>query len=158
MSKRYGTIEQRFWRCVIPEPNSGCWLWDGPIDRFGYGRFRLGKRKIRTHRLSYELHNGPIPPDRYVLHSCDIPCCTNPDHLRLGSLIDNVADKVLRNRQARGTMYPWAKLTDEDVLCIRAAKGHRTHREMAAAYGVSKAVITNILNGRKWTYLTKTSD
>jgi len=73
MSKRYGTLEERFWRHVVPEPNSGCWLWD--------------------------------------------------------------------------------KLTEADVLQIRACKGQMTQRALAAVYGVSKPVIMNILNGRDWKHV-----
>jgi hypothetical protein len=99
------------------------------------------------------MHYGEIPTDRRVLHSCDVPGCVNPAHLRLGTDADNVADKVLRNRQAVGRRSPSAKLTPDQVLAIRATGGAMTHRALGAMYGVSKTVVGQILHGRKWKHL-----
>jgi hypothetical protein len=154
MSKRYGTLAERFWRHVLPEPNSGCWLWDGPVDSSGYGRFRLGSSKVRVHRVSYGMHHGrPVPNGMRVLHSCDVPACVNPDHLRLGTDADNVADKVARNRQARGERVPGSKLTTAQVMAIRVAQGV-THRALAAEFGVSHNIVGRIRRRQKWTHLT----
>ena len=156
MSKRYGTLEERFWRHVSPEPNSGCWLWDGPVDENGYGRFRVGARKERTHRLAYRLHCGSVPPGFRVLHACDIPACVNPSHLRLGTDADNVADKVERDRCAWGERLPSSKLTAQQVAEIRRRDG-QTHRSLAAEFGVSHSTIGAILNGVKWKRLLTTA-
>jgi len=55
---------EKFWRNVLPEPNSGCWLWIGVLNRQGYGVHGYGGRGgkiVRAHRFSYQLHKGAIP-------------------------------------------------------------------------------------------------
>lgn len=101
----------RIERYSIPEPNSGCWLWLGAVFRRGYGSVRSNGKCVSAHRLSYTLFRGAIPDGMQVLHKCDMPCCVNPDHLWLGTYLDNVADReakgrgVVPNRLHRGTTY-----------------------------------------------------
>ncbi len=76
-----------------------------------------------AHRVSYELHNGPIPSGMNVLHECDNPSCCNPNHLFLGTQIDNVADRTVKGRSARGGKIGTAKLTEQDpVLGMRSMR------------------------------------
>lgn len=66
---------------VMPEPNSGCWLWTGPWDNKGYGRFSHDYRAVQAHRISFSNIKGHIPPGMHVDHLCRNPACVNPDHL-----------------------------------------------------------------------------
>lgn len=100
----------RFNNNVIPEPNSGCWLWYGSLrGKFGYGQFHLDHNTpIAAHRYSYLIHNGPILGSEIIMHMCDNPICVNPAHLRKGTTQDNIVDKVSKNRQAKGsTIGTW---------------------------------------------------
>ena len=72
---------ERFWQKVAHEPNTGCYLWYGGADRFGYGRAWDGKKVVLAHRLAYELTRGPIQDGLELDHLCRIPACVNPDHL-----------------------------------------------------------------------------
>jgi hypothetical protein len=83
-----GTPIERFERFVIPEPNSGCFLWLGAIDSgTGYGMFGPGpaywaeKRPMPAHRFAYEIAKGPIPSGLTIDHLCRNRCCVNPQHL-----------------------------------------------------------------------------
>jgi hypothetical protein len=90
----YKDILSRFWAKV--DKSEDCWEWIGQKHSNGYGllqcRSRKNRKMIKAHRLSYELHNGPIPEGLLVLHKCDNKLCVNPDHLELGNYSKNLKD------------------------------------------------------------------
>jgi hypothetical protein len=143
------TPEQLFDR-TIPEPNSGCWLWANFCDEAGYGRLARGA----AHRVSYELHKGPIPVGGCILHSCDQPSCVNPDHLRVGTRADNVGDMVKRHRSAGpvGEEQWAAQLSEPQVLAIRADT--RGAGVLAKEYGISRQHVWKIRTKQYWKHLT----
>lgn len=63
------------------ETPTGCWLWQGPLDRDGYGTFHFRRRNRRAHRVGYFLLNGPIEPGLVINHTCRNRNCVNPQHL-----------------------------------------------------------------------------
>ena len=71
-----------YWKKVniIPFFNQ-CWAWTGGVDGKGYGQFRVGHKKKRAHRLSYELMIGIIPAGLDLDHVCRNIKCVNPYHL-----------------------------------------------------------------------------
>jgi len=92
------SLEERFWSKV--KVQDGCWAWTGAKTQ-GYGALNLGPRgagSIRAHRLSYILHKGEIPAGMLVLHQCDNPECTNPDHLMIGDYAENMRHVSERKR------------------------------------------------------------
>ena len=75
-------------------PFSGCWFWVGGSAGGGYGLFK-GES---AHRKSYRIYRGSIPKGMCVLHTCDVPCCVNPDHLYIGTHAHNMRDRSVRGR------------------------------------------------------------
>jgi hypothetical protein len=148
----------RFARFVSPEPNTGCWLWAGNVNRKGYGSVSIRRStNDRAHRVSWRLHKGEIPPSLWVLHKCGVPSCVNPDHLFLGTCADNLQDMARKGRQVfqrhpekapRGTRNGNAKLTESKVAAIRSSGGTCIVR--AARYGVSQSLISAIRTGIIW--------
>lgn len=79
-----------------------CYVWTKTKDRDGYGRFTWLNKFYITHRLAYEAAYGPIPDDMSVLHRCDNPGCCTPEHLFLGTHLDNMRDKMAKGRWKGG--------------------------------------------------------
>lgn len=98
-------LHDRFWSKVVANSPADCWEWTGGVTHNGYGKFSIGprgeQRIVRSHRLVWEMVYGEVPDGIQVLHRCDNRKCCNPEHLFLGTNVDNVADKVAKNRQAR---------------------------------------------------------
>lgn len=96
-------ITDRFWQKVDKNTTSGCWEWRSSIRGNGYGAFFThlhpeGRKCHGAHRYSWGLFNGAIPEGLLVLHKCDNRICVNPDHLFLGSHVDNMQDCAAKGR------------------------------------------------------------
>ncbi len=79
---------------------NGCWKWLSTKNCFGYGRLFSDNKEYKAHRVSWELKFGPIPNGLFVLHKCDNPECTNPDHLFLGTQRENMNDCLNKGRHS----------------------------------------------------------
>lgn len=145
-----GTASERLAELSVAEA-SGCIRFTGPLDGEGYGRIMVARVKYMAHRLSYSLNNGPIPDGYVVRHKCDNPSCINPEHLEVGTQADNIADKVSRGRQARGSGVGRAILTEEAVREIRSSPLKIS--ELSTLYGVSVVSIRNILRRKTWQHV-----
>lgn len=87
-----------FWEKVEIRDGNRCWSWVGSTDQHGYGLVDFRTQRVRAHRLSYEMHYGPIPDGMVVCHACDNPNCTNPNHLFLGTQAENMQDASRKGR------------------------------------------------------------
>lgn len=168
-------IEERFWEKV--KKTSSCWLWKGCHLKAGYGSIKIGRpsrEMVLAHRLSWQLHFGPVPNGKWVLHSCDCPSCVNPKHLWLGTHLDNMSDmkrkgrgctgdkngsrkhperlaygdrngvRLYPERYPRGETCPWTKLTVESVKFIRKSL------RLGRATGVELARQFNVSTSAIW--------
>jgi hypothetical protein len=126
-----------------------CLVFTGSKNEDGYGQTGRG----RAHRLSYELHHGPIPQGMCVLHRCDNPPCINPTHLFLGTMSDNMRDMHAKGRHVRnGERVNTAKLTAEQVLEIRS-RLDVTCAAFAVRLGVNPSAVERARNRRTWRHL-----
>lgn len=169
------SLNERFWRLVVE--HGECWIYTGQTRRHtDYGLFTIPVTSERgpawrtemVHRLVFEAVNGPSPDGFDVLHSCDRQPCVRPSHLRLGTHLDNMADKVARGRQPRGGRVPGvslpretlptrsgerhhnAKLTDAQVVEARIAyaDGETNIAALGRRYNVSAVLVSLIVRGK----------
>ena len=143
-------VRERFEKHILPEPMSGCWLWNAAHGSHGYGHFGINGKVLSAHRVSFELYRSRIPEGLFVLHRCDVKSCVNPDHLFLGTQIQNLQDMTLKGHRscARGESSGSAKLKSVDIEKIR--KDDRSHRTIAKDYKVGKTTIGSIKSGKAW--------
>lgn len=152
------TADARFWSFV--DRTGDCWVWIRGVSRHGYGLWYTGGRANRkshlAHRYAWTLSNGHVPRGMVVCHSCDNPPCVRPDHLFLGSQLDNIADSVAKNRHVKGERVPHAKLTDDAVREVRDkyASGGYLQRELAQEYGVAQGIISAVIRRAAWKHVS----
>lgn len=150
-------FEERFWAgfARIGE----CLEWQRARDHRGYGRVGRGTKVFLTHRMAWELTNGPIPEGTHVLHRCDNPPCGEPSHLFLGTDLDNMRDMWDKGRGApglvRGQDNGMAILTEDQVREIRRRYVPRkvTLHALAAEYGVTYSTIGYIISRKLWKHV-----
>lgn len=127
----------------------GCWNWLGAKkDKLLYGTFRFRNKMYIAHRVSFTLYRGEIPEKKLVLHTCDNPSCVNPEHLKIGTHLDNQHDKRARGRCVG------EKLTEQHVKEIKQLiKDGLKGGEIGRRYKVSRTTIANIRNNKQWKWV-----
>lgn len=134
----------------------GCWEWSGYRNERGYGFTRVGGRGSRgvlAHRLSYMVNVGEIPDGLHVLHRCDNPACVRPDHLFLGTNLDNIRDRMAKGRPGsqafKNKPSPNRRLSDEQAAQLAAKFSAGTKPALLAVeFGVTREHAWRIGTGR----------
>lgn len=135
----------RFWSKVEVGRPADCWPWQAATSSAEYGRFKIDGVLVSPHRFAFELVNGPIPQGpgyhgTVIRHTCDNSRCCNPAHMALGSQRDNVRDMIDRGRQGDHSRPRILTPEQEATIC----EDPRSHRDIAARYGVSKSLVSKI--------------
>lgn len=141
----------------------GCWLSDSSSwGDMGYGQFSFNGYRRAAHRAAWEIFKGSIPDKTLVLHTCDVPNCVNPDHLFLGTQLDNMRDMLAKGRrphvpsfgQKAGESNINAKLNDGLVRYLRTDKGGKELLSIASRLQVSPATLRRARYGHSWKHVT----
>jgi hypothetical protein len=163
-------IEVRF-REKYAIAESGCWEWTASTVPKGYGVIWFQGKQQYAHRVSYQIHIGPIPGGLLILHECDNPRCVNPQHLFPGTSAQNTADMLSKGRHKTnpahgernamrrhkgllsGERNGFSKLTQEQVNQIRDLyRNGAKQAELAAQFGVNQPHISRIVRGEAWAH------
>jgi len=140
----------------------GCHICTSHCTVRGYPQICVNGKRMYLHRFIYEQSFGKIPKGLEVMHKCDNPTCINIEHLTLGTHQDNMDDKVIKNRQAKGDSLtknrnhfkpkgiknPACKLKEDDVLNIRIDTSSQI--EIAKKYNISQSQVSAIKTNKSW--------
>ncbi|KKN85505.1 hypothetical protein LCGC14_0278280 [marine sediment metagenome] len=157
-------IKERFFEKINKNPITGCWNWTAHKSKSGYGYISVtGDRVRRAHRVSYELFVGPIKPGLFICHKCDNRGCVNPDHLFMGTHLDNMADMVKKGRVKLSVNTQFKPghirnrvLSDDIVRKIRRelAKEELTSVKISKIFGIGVDTVRDIKAGRSYSEIT----
>lgn len=135
---------ERFLKKIVRH-EVGCWGWIGAPESYGYGQVADGKKTIKAHRLSWMYFIGPIPAGLSVLHRCNNRICVNPEHLYLGTHIDNMKD-----RKAAGMYNIPHKIDISEIpKIVGMSRSGISYRQIAKKVGLGKSQVCNIVNAHK---------
>jgi DNA-directed RNA polymerase specialized sigma subunit len=115
-----------------------CWIWEYAKNKQGYGQLQINKKRYEAHRWLYILLKGEPPHKTELDHLCRNRACINPEHLEPVSHAENCR---------RGYN---AKLDEQKVIEIKKLFGKKSQTEIAKIYGVSRATIGYIFQGKRW--------
>jgi len=148
--------EMNRWEAKVNKTSeSGCWEWTGAKYRKNYGHFRRfidgSWVMYKAHRFSYEqFKNGGKKLEKHlcVCHTCDNPSCVNPEHLFVGTIQDNINDKVKKGRHKYGIKNGFRVLDENDVLKIKNdyATGLYSMKQVGEMNRTSASQVCRVVN------------
>lgn len=167
----------RFLSKIDKNSNSPCWTWTASLGH-GYGKFcfRLNGEWgwFIASRISFLLFNGPLIDLLEVCHSCDNTVCVNPEHLFLGTRLQNAQDAMKKRRfnygdrhwtrrfperrvqviSALGEKHHSHRVTAEQVLKIRRKlQAGATQKEICSEFGLVQSSVSKIYRRESWAWL-----
>ena len=145
-----GMESTRFWEKVVKAGSEACWQWTGSVTSHGYGNLTYKGKTLSAHQVAYKLCVGEVPAGLIIRHKCDNPLCCNPAHMELGTRLDNARDKSIRGRTPKSIVK---RLTHEQILEIRAARGKLSSGDIMKKYGITRSYAFAIWARRVWSHV-----
>ena len=134
-----------------------CWIWNGGRNSAGYGCVGKDGRMLLVHRISLEKKIGrelDIKEDaRHICPNAPNRKCYNPEHLQVGTHKQNMEDMIAHGRSQTGTRNHHSKLTEEDVVSIRAIRSMFLLSELAEMFSVDQALVSMVVNRKIWKHV-----
>ncbi len=95
--------------------------------------------------------NGEIPDGMVIMHTCDVPLCVNPSQLRAAIQAENVADRDIKGRTAKGEKNGKSKLTETQARFIK--RSSKPTQVLANRFGVHYTTVMKIKQGVNWAHV-----
>lgn len=147
-------IELSYFKSRLKLQENGCIMWTGARGHVGHGQFKYRGKSVYAHRFSYMLNFPDFDRSLCVCHKCDNPWCVNIDHLFLGTMSENMKDKVSKGRHPVGE-DAFGKLWNKDVEKILEMwkTGNYKQKYIARQFNLHQSQVSRIVNGRRWGHL-----
>lgn len=139
---------EKFHKLYFTDQVHKCWKWNKSLNSSGYGRIMIKGKRMGAHVWSYILNKGEIPLGKLVCHTCDVRNCVNPNHLFVGTKLDNNMDKINKGRDGQNCLKP------EVVSSIkRELEKNISINEISNLFNVNKQKIYRIKNNKNWAHV-----
>lgn len=142
------SVARRLWAAIDRKPGNACWEHHATAKSGWRPRIGVDSHYYYAYRVAWVLTNGPIPAGLLVCHRCDNPACCRPDHLFLGTVLDNALDardkgRIVLPEPRRGLANNMATVADEriDEAQHLYATGRFSQKALAKRYGVGQSTI-----------------
>ena len=140
-----------------------CWIWKASIrGNSGYGAFKINGKVKSAHRVSWEIYNNKsVPEGLLVCHKCNNRLCVNPEHLYVGTYVDNMRDAIRNGvrdhyKYVYGEKVGTAKLSEDNILeIVRLHEEGLSQKEIAKKFKVDRSAIGNVLRGKTWKHIDR---
>ena len=148
--------KERFQGCYDKGKTDECWEWKNGCGQYGF--FYMKRNGLwptfLAHRVAWEIANNmSIKSERknMICHTCDNKRCVNPNHLYLGTGVNNNRDTISRHpnqgNRKKGNDCSWTKILDEELIDI--IESTETQNVLAERYKVSQSAISRIKTGER---------
>ena len=146
-------LKELFWKKV--DKSGPCWVWiASTLKSNGRGQFPTARRygfSSSAYRFSWQLHYGNIPTGEFICHRCDNPLCVKPEHLFLGTQLDNMRDAREKGRTAWGERNPRSTSNEKLIQEVRNFPG--THQEASDHFRIPRRRVISYRRGESWKHL-----
>jgi len=142
---------ERFWLKV--NKTESCWEWKSYKDKIGYGVFKIKSITCNAHRFSWTITNGTIDKGQVICHKCDNPSCVNPEHLFIGTQLDNIKDRDNKDRVRNGNTHPHAKLNYDLVKLIKELHNNGMSQQniiKELKLDIDNSTLSRVISGKIW--------
>lgn len=150
-AERTPDLKTAFDRRVVVGPPDECWRWNGCTDKDGYPLVMFRGKSYRANRVALILAGRAASDDQMACHTCGNAWCVNPSHIYAGTAKENARDKIAHGTHRAGRQCSAAKLTEADVIEIRASSG--TNAALSERFNISPSNISMIRRRKTWRHV-----
>jgi len=148
---------EKWLRANVGHTGQECLMWPFARSGAGYGGLAIGGYEAPASRHMAILLFGPLDRKTQVCHRCDNPGCINPNHLFLGTAMDNHKDCVSKGRHVNpprmsGEQNAEAKITADQVRWAKGVlrAGQMTGKAVAQQLGISQSQASRLKHDLSW--------